>query len=44
MLAFPTPIQYSFGIPTQNNKTREREIKGSQRGKEEANYPYLQMT
>jgi hypothetical protein len=32
--AFSTPIQYSFGIPSQRNKTRERN-KSTQIGKEE---------
>jgi hypothetical protein len=34
MPTFPTPIQYSFGIPRQSNKTGQ-EIKGIQVGKEE---------
>jgi hypothetical protein len=33
MPTFPTPIQYSFRIPPQNNKTRERN-KRTQVGKE----------
>jgi hypothetical protein len=31
MAAFPTPIQYSFGIPSQSNKTRARNKRHSNR-------------
>jgi hypothetical protein len=31
MPAFPTPIQYTFGIPSHSNKTRARSEKDSNR-------------
>jgi hypothetical protein len=42
--AFPTSIQYSFGIPSQSNKTRTRNKRDSNREGRSQTTPYLQMT
>jgi hypothetical protein len=44
MPTLPTPIQYSFEIPSQSNKARTRNKKVFKQGRKKSNYPHLQMT
>jgi hypothetical protein len=42
--AFSTPIQYSFGIPSQSNRTRARNKRDSNREGRSKIIPILKMT